>query len=143
MKYNWFNKNYKWLVPIAFITILIIYLIGSSGLGKISTNLAQAYLDDELYTKAIEKANRDRRVEKKLGEIQPIDKMAILNGEVRYSDDNQSVISTIKIKGEKDNGKLDLRAHRKEEEWKYDQLNIRILNPNGNNETLKIIASEK
>ncbi len=143
MKNNWFNKNYKWLVPIAFITILIIYLIGSSGLGKISTNLAQAYLDDELYTKAIEKANRDQRVEKKLGEIQPIDKMAILNGEVRYSDDNQSVISTIKIKGEKANGKLDLRAHRKEEEWKYDQLNIRILNPNGNNETLKIIASEK
>ncbi|MGA8853711.1 MAG: cytochrome c oxidase assembly factor Coa1 family protein, partial [Christiangramia sp.] len=104
---------------------------------------AQAYLDDELYTKAIEKANRDQRIEKKLGEIQPIDKMAILNGEVRYSDDNQSVISTIKIKGEKANGKLDLRAHRKEEKWKYDQLNIRILNPNGNNETLKIIASEK
>ena len=143
MKKNWFNKNYKWLVPISFITILTIYLISSSGLGKISTDLTQAYLDDELYTKVIEKVNRDHRVEKILGEIQPIDKMTILNGEVKYSDNNQKVISTIKIKGEKANAKLDLTAHRKDEKWKYDQINIRILNRNDKNQILNIITSKE
>ena len=86
MKLTWLNKNYKWLVPVLTIFIIITYLLASSNLGKTSTDLAQAYTDTELYQEAINKANRNIRVLELIGEIQPVGKMTILNGEVQYLD---------------------------------------------------------
>ena len=126
MKAHWLNKNYKWLIPVATITIVVIYLLASSGLGKVSTDLAQAYADKDLYQNAIEKANDDARVLEALGKIGAIDKMTILNGEVRYSENNNKVTSTIKVQGDKRKAKLDLTAYRNADKWKYELLHIRI-----------------
>ncbi|MCB7482124.1 cytochrome c oxidase assembly factor Coa1 family protein [Christiangramia sediminis] len=139
MKTTWLNKNYKWLVPIATISILVIYLLASSGLGKVSTDLAQAYADKDLYQIAIEKANNDARVLESLGKIQPIDKMTILNGEVRYSNKNKNVTSTIKVQGDKGKAKLDLTAYKEGDKWKYELLHIRMSDASEDIQTIKII----
>ncbi|CAL68432.1 cytochrome c oxidase assembly factor Coa1 family protein [Christiangramia forsetii] len=143
MKENWLNRNYKWSVPLVSLIIVIIYLFASSGFGKISSDLAQAYADKELYQTAIDKANKDLRVIETIGKIQPIDKMTILNGEVNYSKDNKSVTSTIKVLGDKGKAKLDLIAHRNAKKWKYEQLNIRVINPTKSTQTIEVIKSEK
>jgi len=59
MKLTWLNKNYKWLVPVLTVLIIITYLLASSNLGKTSADLAQAYADKDLYQEAINKANRN------------------------------------------------------------------------------------
>jgi len=142
MKENWLRKNYKWLVPVTTLLIVIIYLFSSSGFGKISKDLAQAYSDKQLYHNAIKKVNNNKMVLELLGEIQPIDKMTILNGEVSYSNNNMNIDSTIKIQGTKGDAKLDLRAHRKKNKWVYDQIKVRIKDPSENAQTIDVVKSE-
>ncbi len=132
-------KSLKWIIPTIVILAVVFYLFSSSGMGKVATDLTQAYADEELYKNAIEKANSDQRVLEKIGEIQPIDKMTILNGEVDFSDDNQTVNSTIKVTGSKGNGKLDLIAERENESWRYEKIDIRFKDSEKNKKTIEII----
>lgn len=133
------RKSLKWIIPTIVVLAVVFYLFSSSGMGKVATDLTQAYADEELYKNAIEKANSDQRVLEKIGEIQPIDKMTILNGEVDFSDDNQTVNSTIKVTGSKGNGKLDLTAERENESWRYEKIDIRFKDSEKNKKTIEII----
>ena len=133
------SKSLKWLIPIVVFIGIVFYLFSSSGMGKVATDLTQAYADPELYNNAIEKANSDQRILQNIGEIRPIDKMSILNGEVNFSDDNQKVNSTIKVIGSKGNGKLDLTAERDNESWRYEKINVRIIDSAKKKKTIEII----
>lgn len=133
------RRSLKWIIPIIVVLAVAYYLFSSSGMGKVATDLTQAYADEELYKNAIEKANSNQRVLEKIGEIQPIDKMTILNGEVDFSDDNQTVNSTIKVIGSKGNGKLDITAERENESWRYEKINIRFKDFEKNKKTIEII----
>lgn len=136
---NWFRRNLKWLIPVAGIMIIAVYLFSSSGMGKITTNLAQAYADKSLYKNAIEKANSHQEVLGLLGKIAPPGKMTILNGEVNYSDENKKVRSTIKIEGEKRNGKMDIVANKENGGWSYEKIDIRLEDPENNKQTIEVI----
>ena len=133
------RKSLKWLIPIIVVLAIVIYLFSSSGMGKVATDLTQAYADPELYKNAIEKANSDQQVIKNIGEIKPIDKMTILNGEVNFTDDNKTVNTTIKIIGQKGNGKMDIIAKRENENWRYEKINIRIKDSEKKTNTIEII----
>ena len=133
------SNSLKWLIPIVVFIGIVFYLFSSSGMGKVATDLTQAYADPELYNNAIEKANSDQRILQNIGEIRPIDKMSILNGEVNFSDDNQKVNSTIKVIGSKGNGKLDLTAERENESWRYEKINVRIKDSAKKKKTIEII----
>ena len=143
MKENWLNKNYKWFVPVLAGLVLIVYLISSSNLGKTSQDLAQAYAEQDLYQNAISLSNKNTRVLELIGEIQPIDKMTILNGEVRYFNDNQSVTSTIKVQGNKGKAKLDLSAQRNGDKWVFNKLKIRPMNSSEEKQSIHIVAPEQ
>jgi hypothetical protein len=105
-------------------------------------DLAKAYTDTELYENALEKAKSDIRVTEILGEIQPIDKMAILEGQVEYSNKNNTVNSTIRIVGEKGLARMDITADRIKNDWNYTKINIHIKNPPEFKQTLKILITE-
>ena len=143
MKENWLNKNYRWFVPVLTGLVLIVYLISSSNLGKTSQDLAQAYAEQDLYQNAISLSNKNTRVLELIGEIQPIDKMTILNGEVRYFNDNQSVTSTIKVQGNKGKAKLDLSAQRNGDKWMFNELKIRPMNSSEEKQSIHIVAPEQ
>ena len=93
------------------------------------TDTAQAYTDDSLSVKAIEKANTNERVLEVLGEIEPIDKLALFEGNAVYSNNNNSVVLSIRIKGSKGKGKMDISAEKNGINWEYKTINIRIKNP--------------
>jgi len=143
MKENWLNKNYRWFVPVLTGLVLIVYLISSSNLGKTSQDLAQAYAEQDLYQNAISLSNKNTRVLELIGEIQPIDKMTILNGEVRYFNDNQSVTSTIKVQGNKGKAKLDLSAQRNGDKWMFNELKIRPINSSEEKQSIHIVKPEQ
>jgi len=109
---SWWKRNWKWFVPVTGMILISIVIFFSSGMGGIATNLAQAYSDKELYENALEKAKSNPQVVDLIVEIEPIDKMAILEGEVEYSNDNKTVNSTIRIIGSKGKARMDISANR-------------------------------
>ena len=125
---NWWTKNWKWFVPTFLFLITILGLFSSISNGNV-TDIAQAYSDASLYENAIKKAKTNQRVLEVLGEIKPIDKLAILEGTAIYSKNNNSVETSIRIKGTKGKAKLDIVADKKGTEWIYKKINIRIKNP--------------
>lgn len=97
-----------------------------SGLGGKVKDISKAYADSGLYDNAIQEVKKDSEVIKILGEIEPTDNFAIAEGYVEYSEDNKEVRSTIRIKGSKGRGKLDIYAERNESSWNYKEIKIRV-----------------
>lgn len=138
---TWWQQNMKWFVPLAGVFILAVGFIISTMFGGHFNNFAQAYAEDDLVENAVQKASEDARVKEVLGEIGPVGNMAILNGEVRYSDDNNAVDMTFKINGSKANAMMDVAAERAGEHWDYHKIDVRIKNPPEKKQTIKVIES--
>jgi hypothetical protein len=135
---NWWNCNWNWFLPTFLILFLLLFgFILSSTIDGNITDITQAYSDNSLYEKAIEKAKTNKRVLEVLGEIEPIDKLAIFEGDAIYSNNNNSVALSIRIKGNKGKGKMDISAEKNGTEWKYKTINIRIKNPKEEIQILK------
>lgn len=122
---NWFKRNWKWFVPatVIFIFVFGFFLTPNSEVNL--TDVVYAYNDAALYEKAIEKSNSNKRVLQTIGIIQPIDKLAILEGNAVYSNDKNSVKLSLRIKGYKGNGKLDIIAKKLGAEWIYKKIIVR------------------
>ncbi len=134
---TWWKRNWKWFLPTSLLFFLIIFgIILSSSIKGSVTDIAQVYSDNSLYEKAIEKAKTNERVIELIGEIEPIDQLAILEGNAIYSNNNNSVELSIRIKGNKGKGKMDISADKNGKEWKYKKINIRIKEPK---ETIQIL----
>ena len=99
---SWWKRNWKWFLPTFLVVFLLLFgVILSSSIDGNVTDIAQAYSDNSLYEKAIEKAKTNERVIELIGEIEPIDKLAILEGNAVYSNNNNSVELSIRVKGNK------------------------------------------
>jgi hypothetical protein len=135
---SWWSTNWKWFLP----TSIILFIIGICLLITAATDgnvadFAQAYTDNSLYEKALEKVKLNQRAKNILGEIEPIDKLAIIEGNTKYSNGNNSVETTVRIKGNKAKGKMDIYADRNGTEWEYKKINIRIKEPKEEIDILK------
>ena len=137
-KKSFWKKNWKWVLP----TSILLFFIGIGLLIQLSVDgnvadFAQAYSDNLLYEKALEKVKLNHRVKETLGEIETIEKLAILEGNTKYSNNNNSVETTIRIKGTKGKGKMDISAQKIGTKWEYKKINIRIKNPKEEIDILK------
>ena len=139
---NWWNNNWKWLITVSIISLIMAVFI-SFDMGAIGADLTKAYSDKQLYENALLKVKSNQKVIELLGEIEPIDKLAILEGEVKYTDDNRTVKSSIRIKGSTGKGRMDIIADRVNKEWKYKIINVRIKNPPEKKQTIEIIKTQK
>lgn len=141
---SWWKKNWKWFLP-TFVLIFLLFfgLILSSNIDGNVTDIAQAYSDNSLYEKAIEKAKTNQRVIEVIGEIEPIDKLAILEGNAIYSNNNNSVELSVRVKGNKGKGKMDISADKNGKEWKYKKIKIRIKEPKEEIQILKDTIEKK
>jgi len=124
---SWWKRNRKWFIPSVFLigTLVTILTIFSSPI----SDIAKAYSDTSIYENALEKAQQNQQVIETLGILEPIDKMAIIEGYVQYSNNNNTVDLTIRVKGTKGKGKMDIRANKVNENWSYQKIVIRIKEP--------------
>ena len=140
---GWWKRNWKWIIPIFGIIAISITVFLSSEMDVIAADLAKAYADPELYNNALDKVRTDPRVNALLGEIQPIDKMAILEGQVEYSNNDTTVFSSVRILGTKGKANMDISADRINNTWNYNQIKIRIKNSPDNKQEIEIDTGEK
>lgn len=135
---SWWKRNWKWFLPTFLLMFLLLFgLILSLSIDGNVTDIAQAYSDNSLYEKAIEKVKKNKRVLEVLGEIEPIDKLAILEGNAIYSNNNNSVELSVRVKGNKGKGKMDISAEKNGNGWEYKKINIRIKEPKEEIQILK------
>lgn len=116
---SWWSRSWKWLMLLSAIIVISITFLFSSGMDSTATDLIQAYADTELYENALEKVKSAERVKQVLGEIKPIDRLAILEGQAEYSDDHNIVNSSIRIIGTKGKATMDISAKRRDNAWHY------------------------
>jgi hypothetical protein len=141
---SWWKRNWKWFLPTFLLVFLLLFgVILSSSIDGNVTDIAQAYSDNSLYEKAIEKAKTNERVIELIGEIEPIDKLAILEGNAIYSNNNNSVELSIRVKGNKGKGKMDISADKNGKEWEYKKISIRIKEPKEEIQILKDTIEKK
>src|SRR5690606_24169914 len=130
------------IVLICVIMLVAIPVFFFSGLGRITTDLAQAYMENALYENALAKVNADPKVGELLGDVQPLGKMAILEGETKYSNNYQTVKSTVRIEGTRGKAKMDIYAERINDQWDYLKINVRIKNLSNKKQTIQITVVE-
>jgi hypothetical protein len=144
VKNGFWATNWKWFLPIS--SLLFILLVGFLWSVSIEGNvmdIAKAYSDRSLYEKAIVLANSNKRVQEVMGEIEPIDQLAILEGNTIYSNNNNAVVLSIRIKGNKGKGKMDISAERNGTAWNYKKINIRLKEPKEEIQILKKDSNAK
>ncbi len=97
-----------------------------------------AYCNTEIPENALEIVKENERVSQMLGELQPIGKLTILEGYVKYSKNADSVFMALTIKGNKGKGKMDVKAFKKNGEWHYQELDVHLKEPHYRKETIPI-----
>jgi|JI6StandDraft_1071083.scaffolds.fasta_scaffold11779_5 hypothetical protein len=122
-KRSWFKTNWKWLLPVLFLGIVVISKLSTDGN---LTDFTKAYTDKSLFNNALKKVKTNERAIEILGNIEPIDDLAILEGDIKYSNDYNSVNASIRIKGDKAKGKMDISAEKINSIWIYKKLSVRI-----------------
>jgi hypothetical protein len=115
------TKRWFWSSVIIAFGFILIIISNSDDI----INFGQAYADPVLYQNAIDKANKNEQVIQNFGKLEPIDKLAILEGNTVYSNDNNSISITVRVSGEKEKGKMDILADKKGKSWKYKLIKIR------------------
>lgn len=126
---SWTKRNWKWLLPttiaILFFTLYTIIPV----LNNEAPQFIKAYSDTKVFEKAIEIANTNSKSKSTFGTIEAIDKLTILEGNTVYSNNDTSIASTIRIKGNHNQGKMDFTANKKGNEWFFQKITVRCKNP--------------
>ncbi len=87
------------------------------------------YLQPELVNEAYDMASKNETVTQKLGDLSPYNFLRLIEGDVIYSNNDNTVEVTVNLLGTKKKGKLDIIAHRNGENWKYQKITVRIKKP--------------
>ncbi len=135
LKRNWWRRNWKWLLPTSAILCCITFFFLMTG--NTTFRYGSVFVQPNLVNNALKKANENDRVKEKLGELLPHDFFRLLEGEVQYLNNDNSVAITVGVIGSKGRGKLDILANRKDKRWEYKKITIRIKKPK--KEMIKIL----
>jgi len=100
------TSNYNYNPILAFYTIIPV-------LNNEAPQFIKAYSDTTVFEKAIAIANANSKSKSTFGTIKAIDKLTILEGTTVYSNNDTSITSTIRIKGNHNQGKMDFIANKK------------------------------
>ncbi len=139
---NWFKRHWKGLLAVGTLVLLFVLSV-PEGVGGNAFQIALGYTDTELCNDALEIARNNKRVKEALGTLEPIGKLAILEGHVRYTKEMDSVFMALTIKGSKGKGKLDFLAFKKGEVWVFQKIDVRLKEPIFRKETIPILSKSE
>ncbi|MGK0494178.1 MAG: hypothetical protein ACJAU2_000556 [Maribacter sp.] len=121
--------------------------LSTSKLGENIVGIAKVYSESEVCDGALEIARKDKKVLQLLGELNPLSKLAILEGAHKYSDGYSTLNVTFDVIGAKHErkvrSKMDVIAHRNGEQWRYASIRIRIKKPADLKQTIQIVTEKK
>ena len=119
---SWWKRNWKWFTPMVGLFLMGIGLIISSEVGETISNTVRAYSDSDLVDNALRKAQENKEVIALLGTLEPLDKLAILEGVVKYSNDDTSIDISFRVRGSKGKGRMRIFADKIGDNWDYKEV---------------------
>ncbi|MCZ8229044.1 cytochrome c oxidase assembly factor Coa1 family protein [Flavobacterium sp.] len=125
---SWAKRNWKWLLPATITILFLTFYAIIPVLSNEAPQIIKAYSDTKVFEKAIEIANANSEVKTTIGTIEAIDKLAILEGNIVYANNDTSIASTIRVKGNHNQGKMDFTANKKGSEWIFQKITVRCKN---------------
>jgi hypothetical protein len=126
---NWLQRNIKWFAPVLAVVLLLGSVVFSAVSDAQLGGYANAMADDALYANALKQAQANDEVTKVLGTLEPVDQLAIIESNVNYSDNNNAVNLSVRVKGSKAKGRMDVVAAKVNKAWHYNTIKIRIKDP--------------
>ena len=119
------ERNWKLILSGLLFLLISVYFLFSS-FNTDGMDLVQAYAEKGLYEKALEKVKENNEVKHALGELEPLDPLAILEGSAKYSANKNSIETTVRITDTKGKAKMDIWAIKVGSEWQYSKVDVRI-----------------
>ena len=104
---NWIKKNGLWLILLVS-TILGVGLLFSGVSKQNASDFGRALNDSVLFDNALKLAEENNDVQKVVGEMEQIDRLTILESDIEYNDNVNSVKFTVRVKGSLTKAKMDL-----------------------------------
>jgi len=77
---SWLKRNWKWFLPIVVMLICVVVLLSSTSFGGKVAGMAKIHSESSVYEDALEIARNDEKVIEVFGELQPLGKLAIIEG---------------------------------------------------------------
>ncbi len=127
LKRSWWIRNWKWLlVTSAMLSFITFFFLMT---GNATFRYGSVLVQPDLIHNAHRKAQVNENVIEKLGHLSSHNFFRLLEGEVTYANDYNTVTITVGIRGTKGRGKLDIIANRDKENWQYQKITVRIKGP--------------
>jgi len=138
---NWWQRNWRWLIPVAVIASGLLLLL-SSVVGSAATDISKAYAQKDIFNDAFDLVKNHTEASSILGELEPMDNLAILEGAVNYSNNNQNFNASFRIVGSKARGKIDITADKINDVWVYKLIKVRVKQPEDKRQTIEVLNLE-
>lgn len=140
---GWFKLNWKWFVPLIISLIAIIGFLSSTKVSGKIAGMVKIHTESSVYDNALEIAKQNEKVIELLGELQPLGKLAIVEGFLKYSNDYNTLEISVTVTGTNTEkhirSKMDILADRNGNDWIYRTINIRIKKPAELKQIIEII----
>lgn len=128
-KENWIQKNWIWVLLLLISTTFFLFFLFNANSKNGLADTVSAFSENALFEKAIEHANNDDKIITTIGKIDPVEQIAILEGNTTFSNNENTVSLSVRINGVKRNGKLQVIANRKGKDWDYQKISVLTKNP--------------
>lgn len=119
-KQNWWDRNWKWFVPMGCLSLIIIFGLF---IGGIFFGITSMMKDSDAYKESMTAVQNNKLVVEKLGN--PIETDGMISGSISTSNNTGECDLQIPLKGPKGKGTLFVIAS-KRGKWKYEQMSVYI-----------------
>jgi hypothetical protein len=118
---NWFGRNWKWLLPVGCLGILVLTVVFAA---LIATIILSATRSSWACTEGVELARQDPRVIVELGE--PIDTGWLVTGSIRVSGPSGRAELAIPLHGPQNSATLYVVAHKQVGQWQFERAEVEV-----------------
>src|SRR5271157_1659869 len=118
---NWFERNWKWVVPSGCLTIIVLILGFIAGVFCV---VEISIRSSDVYNQALAQAQANSQVSEKIG--RPLNAGWFATGEINIHNDSGDADITIPISGPKGKGWIYAVAKKKAGVWRYETLLVEV-----------------
>lgn len=118
---NWWQRNWKWVIPTGCLTILLLFALFVAGIAGIAFT---AMKSSDVYRGAVARAEAHPAVREALGE--PLRTGWYLTGNIDTSGSSGHADISIPLKGSQRDGTLYAVASKSAGRWTYDTLEVEV-----------------
>lgn len=129
----------------SLVCLFIILVLAPTDLGIRFSEIVQVHRETNVLDSALAIASKDLRITELLGELEPLGNLAILEGSHRYTNAYNRLEITVDVHGAKSGnsirGKMDVLVDKKDKEWVFKTIDIRVKKPLDLKQTIHILKA--